>query len=210
MYVSPLYGQDVAMPSVLRSLPIALTACAACAAAPARPAPPAITPPTGDVHDFDYFAGGGWATQQHRLKQRGVGSTDWEDFPGTLCMKPHLGGMVTIDEIAFPTKGWSGLTVRAFDVAERRWFIYWISSKTGKLGTPVVGGFAGPHGEFYGVDEDAGHAVQVRFRWTKVDADHARWEQAFSTDGKTWEINWTADFVRADATAACADGRPRT
>ena len=49
---------------------------------------------TGDVHDFDYFAGG-WTTHQRRLKARGVGSTEWEEFPATLCMSLYLDGMVT-------------------------------------------------------------------------------------------------------------------
>jgi hypothetical protein len=38
--------------------------------------------------------------------------------------------------------------------------------------------------------------VRVRFTWTRVDADHARWEQAFSVDGDAWETNWTMDFHR--------------
>src|SRR5262249_17799513 len=59
-------------------------------------APPSALPAgysvtrTGDVHDFDYFAGA-WTTHQRRLKARGVGSTDWEDFPATLCMSLYLG-----------------------------------------------------------------------------------------------------------------------
>jgi hypothetical protein len=163
---------------------------------------------TGDVHDFDYFAGA-WTTRQRRLKVRGAGSDEWEEFPATLCMNPYLGGLATVDELYFPTKGWAGLTLRTFDVAKRQWSIYWVSSKTGKLGTPVVGGFRGDRGEFYGTDEDDGRAVTVRYSWTKLDRDHARWEQAFSYDGRAWETNWTADFVRADPAATCDRGRPR-
>jgi hypothetical protein len=162
---------------------------------------------TGDVHDFDYFAGA-WTTRQRRLKVRGVGSDEWEEFPATLCMNPYLGGLATVDELYFPTKGWAGLTLRTFDVARRQWSIYWVSSKTGRLGTPVVGGFRGDRGEFYGTDEDDGRAVTVRYSWTKLDRDHARWEQAFSYDGRAWETNWTADFVRADAALTCDRGRP--
>ncbi|MEJ7601196.1 MAG: hypothetical protein WKG01_25050 [Kofleriaceae bacterium] len=175
--------------------------------APARGTLPAIALPTGGVHDFDYFEGG-WTTLQRRLETRGVGSTAWDEFPGTLCMKPYLGGMVTVDELAFPTKGWSGLTVRAFDVGLRRWSVYWINSKTGKLGTPVQGGFTADRGTFYGDDEDGGQPVKVRYHWNKVDRDHALWEQAFSRDGKTWETNWTADFTRADPATVCSAGRP--
>ncbi|MDC0666417.1 hypothetical protein [Nannocystis radixulma] len=173
------------------------------------PAPPDYTTArTGDAHDFDYFAGG-WTTVQRRLKARGVGSTDWEEFPATLCMTPYLGGMVTADELWFPTKGWAGFTVRTFDLQKKQWSIYWVSSETGTLGTPVVGGFSGEVGEFYGPDEDGGRPVKVRYKWTKLDENHARWEQAFSYDGGAWETNWTAEFTRADPAAVCEAGRPR-
>jgi hypothetical protein len=163
---------------------------------------------TGGMHDFDYFQGA-WTTQQHRLKARGVGSTDWEDFPATLCMNLYLGGMATVDELYFPTKGWAGLTLRTFDVDKRQWSIYWVSSASGKLEPPVVGGFEGNHGEFYGEDQDAGRAVKVRYTWDEVDRDHARWEQAFSYDDRTWETNWRADFTRADPATTCEGGRPK-
>jgi hypothetical protein len=179
---------------------------AACAGTTPQPLSP--TTRTGGVHDFDYFAGA-WTTKQHRLKTRGAGSTDWEDFPGTVCLTPHLGGMVTVDELLFPTKGWSGLTVRTFHLEKHQWFIYWISSKTGALGTPVIGGFDGDRGEFYGDDDDNGRPIKVRYAWTKLDPDHAHWEQSFSYDGRTWEINWTADFLRADPATVCEAGRPK-
>ncbi|GAB3790772.1 hypothetical protein [Dyella agri] len=179
------------------------------------PTTPGTTPPsgytlayTGDSHDFDYFQGA-WTTQQHRLAKRGVGSKGpWETFPATLCMTEYLDGKATVDEIFFPTKGWAGLTLRLFDLAKRQWSIYWASSADGKLEPPVFGGFHGDRGEFYGEDQDNGRPVKVRFVWTKLDRDHARWEQAFSYDDRTWETNWTADFVRADPAVTCTHGRP--
>ncbi len=163
---------------------------------------------TGSVTDFEYFAGA-WKTRQHRLKVRGVGSTEWEDFPGVLCMSPYLGGLMTVDELYFPTKDWAGVTIRAFNLATKQWSIYWISSATGKLEPPVVGGFDGDRGVFYGEDQDGGRPVVARFTWKKIDRDHARWEQAFSYDGRAWETNWTADFDRADPTTTCEAGRPQ-
>src|SRR5947208_2585340 len=130
---------------------LAFLATAACAGAPPRASLAGAR--TGDVHDFDYFAGA-WTTRQHRLKARGVGSDDWDDFPAALCMTPYLEGMATVDELYFPTKGWSGLTLRTFDPAKRQWSIYWVSSRTGRLDAPVVGGFQGDRGEVYGDDED--------------------------------------------------------
>jgi hypothetical protein len=186
----------------------ALVAVAIAASADESVPPGYTTSRTGDVHDFDYFQGG-WTTNQRRLKARGVGSTEWEEFPATLCMSLYLGGMATVDELHFPTKGWAGLTLRTFDLDKRQWSIYWVSSATGKLEVPVVGGFEGSHGEFYGEDQDAGRSVKVRFTWNKLDKDHARWEQAFSYDNRTWETNWTADFARADPVKVCESGRPK-
>jgi hypothetical protein len=151
---------------------------------------------TGDIHDFDFLAGD-WNVSNRRLKIRGVGSNEWDKFPGKHHAALHLGGVANVDEIAFPTQGWSGMTVRAFNLERRQWSIWWISSKSGTLFPPVVGGFAGDRGEFYGEDEDDGRPVKVRFIWTKLGPNAARWEQAFSPDGRAWETNWVAEFARA-------------
>jgi RNA 3'-terminal phosphate cyclase len=139
----------------LRWLLLCLAACAS--------ATPPLLHRTGAVDDFAYFAGG-WSTKQHRR----VDGT-WEDFPGTLCAKPYMGTMITVDELVFPTKGWTGVTVRTFDLAAKQWSVYWISSKTGVMGTPVVGGFTGPVGELYGHEDGA----LIRYLWTKIDAERA-------------------------------------
>jgi len=189
-----------------RPLLILLSACAAPLTAPHPPQQQAT--PTGDLHDFDFIAGA-WTLDNHRLKSRFTGSNDWDDFPAVSCGAVYMGGVVNVDELHFPTKGWGGVTFRHFDVAERKWSIYWVNSKSGKLFPPVVGGFTGERGEFFGVDEDDGHPVKVRFLWIKHDADHAHWEQAFSRDGKTWETNWKNDLTRADPTKVCDGAQPR-
>ena len=171
-------------------------------ASPATTASTYTTARTGDVHDFDFLAGA-WTVSNRRLTARGVGSTDWDEFPATACATLYLDSVANVDEIRFPTKGWAGISVRTFDRAKRQWSIYWVNSRDGVLFPPVVGGFDGAVGEFYGEDTDDGRLVKVRFRWTKHGPDRADWEQAFSTDGATWETNWTNSFVRADA-AACA------
>lgn len=184
-------------------------------AAVAQTTEPESVPPgftmerTGSEHDFDYFEGG-WTTVQRRLRQRGVGSTDWEVFPGNLCATPYLAGHATVDEIYFPTLDRAGLTLRLFDGERRQWSVYWVNSAIGRLDpVPVVGGFAGNRGEFYARDTVEGRPIKVRYLWTLIDQNHARWEQAFSYDNRTWETNWTADFTRADANTVCDQGRPR-
>jgi hypothetical protein len=58
---------------------------------------------TGDLHDFDFLAGE-WSIVNRTLRARGVGSDDWDEFPGSLRLYFLLGGLVNVDEIAFPTK----------------------------------------------------------------------------------------------------------
>jgi hypothetical protein len=164
---------------------------------------------TGDIHDFDFLAGA-WTLHNRRLKTRWVGSNDWDEFPAVSCAQIYLGGVANIDELHFPTKGWSGVTFRTFDIEKRQWSIYWVNSRTGRMFPPVVGGFDGDRGEFYGEDEDEGRPIKVRFLWIKRGPDRAHWEQAFSLDGKTWEVNWMNDLTRADPSDVCDGVRPRT
>lgn len=174
----------------------ALQAACAGTVPPPRESPANTFVRTGDLHDFDMFAGD-WTLANRRLKARGVGSKDWEEFPATSRTTIHLGSVANVDEIVFPTKGWSGLTVRTFDREKRQWSIYWVNSRDGVMFPPVVGGFTGDRGEFYGDDEDDGRKVKVRFVWTRRGPDAARWEQSFSyDDGRTWETNWVNDLTR--------------
>ena len=188
---------------VFRLWVISIAACAR----PSQPQAPAhkeISATTrlpvrnGDVHDFDFLAGA-WTIQNRTLKASG----DWVTFPSTTCMKLHLGGVVNVDEYQFPTKGYSAMGLRIFHLEKRQWLIYWIESKTGVLLPPVMGGFEGDRGEFYGEDEMAGRPVIFRFVWTKLGTDRARWEQAYSPDGQQWTVNWVMDLTRTDA-AGCS------
>jgi hypothetical protein len=62
---------------------------------------------------------------------------------------------------------------------------------------PVVGRFEDGVGVFECDDTWEGTPIRVRYRWSDVDTEHPRWEQAFSTDGgETWEVNWVATFTR--------------
>jgi hypothetical protein len=162
----------------------------------AVPEAPAIQAPTGDIHDFDYHVGR-WTAVQRRLRKRWVGSTEWEEFPSNTTYTQYLDGLISADQTDFPTKGWAGLTVRTFQRERRQWFIYWINSRDGVMGTPMIGGYQGNVGLFYGDDTDADLPIKARFIRTKQPPDRERWEQAFSRDGgTTWETNWTADFTR--------------
>jgi hypothetical protein len=195
MTATPQPQQD-AFDSGRREALLAGTACLLGAtAASAGIGPGQSAPWTGGRNDFDFIAGE-WIASNRRLMKRGVGSQDWDTFPATVSAHLHLGGLANTDEIDFPTKGWSGMTLRHFDLTTRQWSIYWINSREGKMLPPVVGGFRGDVGEFLGDDDDEGRPVKVKFTWRKLSPDAAHWEQAFSYNGGPWETNWIIELKR--------------
>jgi len=91
-------------------------------------------------------------------------------------------GAASFDEITFPTKGFSGLTLRLYNPESGNWSLYWASKRTGTLFPPVAGRFTGGRGEFYGDDAYEGKDVRARFIWSDITPSSAHWEQAFSLD----------------------------
>jgi hypothetical protein len=89
------------------------------------------------------------------------------------------------------------LTLRLFDPEREEWSLYWASSRDGRLQPPVIGRFADGVGTFFSRETFNGTDITVRFVWSHITANSARWEQAFSADGgKTWETNWIMEFTR--------------
>jgi hypothetical protein len=152
---------------------------------------------TGDVRDFDFIAAE-WTGVNRRLKARGVGSSEWDVFPSRHKGQVLMNGVVNVDEVVFPTKGWAGVTFRHFDLEKRQWSIYWVNSRDGGMViAPQIGGFDGDVGLFYGEDQDDGRPVKVVYKWTRMGSNAARWEQAFSYDGGiNWETNWIVELAR--------------
>ena len=154
----------------------------------------------GDVTDFDFLVGS-WIVLNRRLVTRGVGCTEWDEFSATYRCQQYLDGVANVDEMLVPSKGFSGMTLRTFDIAARRWAIYWINSGNGILCPPVFGGFNGNRGDFYGTDIADGKPVAVHFVWQRYGVDEARWYQEFSSDGEVWETNWIMEFTRVHPSA---------
>jgi hypothetical protein len=148
--------------------------------------------------DFDFFEGR-WNVLHRRLTLRGAGSDDWDEFEGTTRCQTLMGGLCNVDENDMASRGFQGLTFRTFNIARREWSIYWVSSDAGVLQEPVFGRFEEGVGRFYGVDVDNGRPVQVIYIWKDVTPTSAHWAQAFSYDaGRSWEVNWTMEFTRAE------------
>jgi hypothetical protein len=163
---------------------------------------------TGGIHDFDFYAGA-WTVRSRGLKARNVGSKDWKEFSSVICVTPYLSGGANVSEMYSPASGSAGLTVRTFDVEKKQWSVHYISGKTGQLDAGAFGGFDGTKGKFFGVDTDNHQPIKVRVLWTAVDHDQVHWEQAFSYDDRTWEVNWISDMTRANPATTCEDGHPK-
>ncbi len=154
------------------------------------------------ARDFDFLFGS-WHIANERLKSRLTNAAVWERFEATAENRPILGGMGNIDDFR-PTwsgrEGFEGASLRLFNPATEQWSIYWADNMSCALQTPVVGRFIDEVGEFFGDDQHEGKPVLVRFRWSDITADSARWEQAFSENhGETWETNWIMTFTRQQA-----------
>jgi hypothetical protein len=149
--------------------------------------------------DFD-FLHGSWRVAHQRLAQRLKGSTEWVRFGGTMTARSILGGRGNFDEnvIELPQGTYQACTLRLFNPEQARWSIYWIDGRDPKLDAPVHGTFSAGVGTFFGDDTFEGRPIRIRFLWSQIKANSARWEQAFSTDGgATWETNWIMEFTRA-------------
>jgi len=155
---------------------------------------------TNTQNDFDFLIGD-WRVAHRRLKDRLVGSQAWQEFGGTCIVREILGGQGNVDDnlIELPDGAYRASTLRAFDPTTRRWTIWWLDGrKPAVLDPPIVGGFDGDVGTFYGDDEWHGRPIRVRFLWSRATAGAPRWEQAFSLDaGVSWETNWRMDFSAA-------------
>ena len=156
------------------------------------------------ARDFDFWMGT-WLVRNHRLRERLVGSDEWDEFDASVVALPLLDGLGNEDEFRTDYDGgFIGMSFRFYDPETDLWSIYWADTRRpGLLDPPVIGRFSGDTGIFEGEDAFEGRPILVRFTWTGVTTPTPRWEQAFSDDdGQTWETNWVMDFTRARERAA--------
>lgn len=158
---------------------------------------------TSSADDFDFIIGD-WRVLHRRLKQRLVGCTDWIEFEGTSTTRKILGGLGNLEDnvLALPEGAYRAVAMRSFDPATALWAIWWLDGRRPhQLDVAVVGQFDDGIGLFHAHDMLDGKPIKVRFTWTHLDVDAARWEQAFSDDGGiTWETNWAMGFERLPVT----------
>jgi hypothetical protein len=160
---------------------------------------PILAPLDRPNPDFDFFMGI-WKCRHRFLVKRLADCHDWVEFDGCCAARKILGGWGNSDEcrIDLPGDCYNGLSLRTWDPRKGKWSIYWFDSRyPGRVAPPVRGGFDKGIGVFYGDDELGGRAIRVRYLWSRITGQSARWEQAFSPDeGNSWETNWYMDFTR--------------
>lgn len=149
--------------------------------------------------DFDFFLGD-WRVKHRRLKERLVGSNEWEEYEGTTHCEAILGGIANFNDSIVHRSGatYRSLGLRAFDAKTNAWTDW---SLDGRNPTQVTvdgaGRFVNGVGTFFADDTFAGKPIRVRGTFTPVPASSARWEQAFSADGgRTWETNYIMLYTR--------------
>jgi len=147
--------------------------------------------------DFD-FQQGEWQVR-HRVKRSGQDA--WIEFGGTCRNRALIDGSANLEEHTFirPAGITYGIALRAYDSKAGRWAIWWVDSRDphGTLDPPVKGHFENGVGTFYSDYIADGKPMRVRFVWSHISANAARWEQANSADEvKTWGTNWTMEFER--------------
>lgn len=145
------------------------------------------------------FQTGEWRVRHRKLKHRLVGSTEWIEFPGVCKALEVMGGDANVEDMVLddPSGAYRAAAFRRRDPATGEWAIWWHDGRSAVLDPPVKGTFQDGVGRFLAQDVLGDRPIRVRFIWSDITADSARWEQAFSADdGATWEVNWIMNFER--------------
>lgn len=158
------------------------------------------------IRDFDFLLGR-WRVDNRRLRKRLQNNNEWETFDATQHNQALPGGIGNFDDFIADSwrPGFVGMSLRLFSPQTKLWSIYWLDNNTAGLDTsgllppPVVGKFDQGVGVFECDDELDGKPIRLRYTWSDITPDSARWEQAMSPDGgATWETNWRMLFQRID------------
>jgi hypothetical protein len=147
--------------------------------------------------DFDFLPGTWHVANRKLVDTLDPACDEWETFEATSKAYAMLNGLGNHDH--FVTDGYEGFSLRLYDPESDLWRIWWSSTqRPGRLDPPVEGRFSAPDRAHFETDDVLeGVPIRMRFDWSDITADHARWEQAFSFDGgATWKTNWVMELSR--------------
>ncbi len=155
--------------------------------------------PRDGAHDFD-FLHGTWRIHNRKLRKPLSGTEEWYEFEARSVERPFWDGQGNLEEYEGVLPDGTrlrGIALRLYDPRSARWTIHWSNGANGTLDPVMTGVFRDGRGEFYSHEDYQGRMILVRFFWSSLGPDAARWEQAFSGDaGRTWQTNWVMDFSR--------------
>ncbi len=98
---------------------------------PAAALSAAINPaPVGKPGDFDFLTG------EWRIHNKFREGEKWIEFPGEATVVAILGGIVSIEELRIPARGFSGMGLRLLDVEKKIWSDHFVNAKSGVVGVP--------------------------------------------------------------------------
>lgn len=155
--------------------------------------------------DFDFWLGR-WKSSNRKQVKFLAGCKEWETFDA-ICHAVRLpAGIGNVEEFV-PINwrpGFVGISLRLYNQDTHQWSIYWLDNKTagllgdtGHLAPPVVGSFNNGIGVFTAREMFNGVPIIVKYVWSHITNNSARWHQEFSTDdGTTWETNWIINHSR--------------
>ena len=173
------------------------------AAAPAQPSQTAQAGRHDGQHDFDFNIGV-WRTHIRRMKDPFADHPAAVELSGTVSVRKVWGGRAQLEEIEAdgPEGHWQGLTLFVYNPDAHQWSQAFANSRTGVLGTPLIGEFSDGRGELLAQDTFQGRTILVRGVWSDIGPDAHRYTESYSDDGgRTWRPMFLAELTRLAAEA---------
>ena len=149
-------------------------------------------------HDFD-FQFGLWNARISKLVTATSGAKSWITLTGTHDVRKVWNGRANLGvlEVDGPSGHVEGMQLRLYNPKTHQWSLSFASSRTGTLGTPMIGCYQNGRGEFLEKDTENGRVLYERSITKDITSDSYLDEGATSSDGgKTWEVNWIARYTR--------------
>jgi hypothetical protein len=143
--------------------------------------------------DFDFLVG---TYTVHNRRKRG---DDWEEFTAVNTGTRYLDGQALVDEFRGTLPDGRPILLvdmHVFDPERGEWTNTIHGAGSAPDWAPMTGRFADGVGEFHQTVTVDGKPLHIRHIWDRITATSARFQQATSADGETWETDWVMELTR--------------